>query len=122
MIMLNRNPAAYWRLDRCLNMTLTPPSKNTVCAVVFACACIFLLWGLTSYLVDVWRAQRAVTWPTADGVVVSSKAVRGCGKGSSYYPVVRYEYKIGGVGYVGHRDAFGSAGCGSESAAEVVAS
>lgn len=89
--------------------------------VTFSVMAIFMAWILVSYVLGVGRAHVAVKWPTADGIVISSKAVRGCGKGSSYYPEVHYRYSAQGTERAGHRIAFGNSGCGSESAAQVIA-
>lgn len=91
-------------------------------AALFLGVVTFVGWILSSYLIAVWRAHEAVSWPAVEATIVSSSAVRGCGKGSSYYPVVKYEYMVDGVQHVGTRIAFGNVGCDSESAADVIAS
>ncbi|WP_169741303.1 DUF3592 domain-containing protein [Andreprevotia chitinilytica] len=82
---------------------------------------LFMLWGLTCYVGAVASAYTAKKWPSVQGTIISSRAVRGCGKGTSYYPAVQYRYVVGGVTYTGSRIAFGNVGCGSEGEAKVIA-
>lgn len=81
-----------------------------------------LLWGLCNYADDVRMAFNAANWPTVQGKIISSDSVRGCGKGSSYYPQVHYQYVVDGKAYASQRIAFGNAGCGSNSSAQAIAS
>lgn len=76
-----------------------------------ACWCVFGLWFFTSALL---ASYSAADWPVAQGVVTSSDALKGCGKGGrSYFPRVRYRYSVGMTGYTASRIAFGSDACGS---------
>jgi hypothetical protein len=68
------------------------------------------------------QAVQAKNWPVVTGTIVDSRAVIGCGKGSSYYPFVRYRYEYDARAYEGHRIAFGNVGCGSEQNARRFAS
>jgi hypothetical protein len=79
------------------------------------------LWGVGTYAKDVFDAYSALAWPQGEGVTVYSQAVRGCGKGDSFYPRVRFTYSVNGVSYVGTRVAFGNVGCGSYEHARSIA-
>ena len=87
----------------------------------FSAGAILLLWALVSSILEVAATYRAKQWPTVQGTVISSKAVRGCGKGSSFYPAVQDSYSVGEIRFVGHRIAFGNGGCGSENEAQDIA-
>jgi len=86
--------------------------------MVYASALVFSIWGLGDQAREVWKTSKTAAWPKAVGKVIASDAVRGCGKGSSYYPVVRYQYDVGGSVYESRRITYGNVGCGSKSAAE----
>ncbi len=96
-------------------------TKSVAAAVVWSLGTLMVSLGLVSYLLDVAAAYSAAKWPTAEGQVVSSRAVRGCGKGSSYYPEIIYRYAVEGMEHVGRRIAFGESGCGSESSVQLLA-
>jgi hypothetical protein len=98
---LNRNKAGGWVLV----------GGAAVCTVLFL-----------GEAVAAAQALRAKSWPTVIGTVVESRAVIGCGKGSSYYPFVRYKYAYESHEYEGHRLAFGNVGCGTEQRAQEAAS
>jgi hypothetical protein len=92
--------------------------NSTSGVIVLGVMAALLAFILAKTLLDVRMAYRAVEWPTAGGRVVYSSVARGCGKGGSYYPVVRYSYTVGGTSYTSRRIAFGGAGCGSRSSAQ----
>ncbi|WLI91137.1 DUF3592 domain-containing protein [Massilia sp. R2A-15] len=77
------------------------------------------IFGLVHFGLDYAAANAAGSWPTVEGIVIESEPVRGCGKGSSYYPVVKYSYVIDGTTFRGDRVAYGN-GCGSYSGARSV--
>ena len=82
----------------------------------------FFLWFAGDSAVALYEASRAEAWPTVPGQITSSGVAKGCGRGGSYYPAVRYSYNFGGAGYEGERVTFGNVGCGSESLAQTIAS
>ena len=82
----------------------------------------FFLWIASDSAVALYQASRAEAWPTVPGQITSSGVAKGCGRGGSYYPVVRYSYNLGGTGYEGRRVTFGNVGCGSEGSAQTIAS
>jgi hypothetical protein len=97
-------------------------ARYYVTATAYSLIAVASLWGIVSCIQNIVAADRATAWPTADGVVVLSQTVRGCGKGNSYFPRVHYRYSTGGVDYLGKRLAFGNVGCGSETKARTIAS
>ena len=64
-----------------------------------------------------FQAVQAKSWSSVSGTVVESRAAIGCGKGGSFYPLVRYTYTYNSREYEGRRIAFGNSGCGSEQSA-----
>lgn len=72
------------------------------------------------YVANVHKASSSKEWSSVKGVVISSKAVRGCGK--SYIPEIIYQYKVGMTSYTGNRMSFGMVDCGSESESQAIAS
>lgn len=77
-----------------------------------------VLCGLAYSYLEVWRAQRALNWPTADGLIVASSASLGCGRtGTSHYLIVRYKYRANGADREGRRILFGASICYSKSEA-----
>ena len=90
-------------------------------AIFFSAGALLCLWIAVSSVIGIIEANNAVTWPTTAGVVLSSKAQKGCGKGASFFPSVHYRYTISSQQYEGRRIAFGNCGCGSEGSAAVVA-
>lgn len=81
------------------------------------CSLLFLneIYGLV-------QAFRAKAWTPVTGFVLESRAVVGCGKGGSFYPLVRYSYSFDAREYRATRIAFGNVGCGSEHDARRTAS
>lgn len=69
------------------------------------------------YSVDTASAFNAKSWPIVEAKVIESIPMKGCGRGSSYYPKVIYQYTIDQNVYVSERIYFGSSGCGSQSRA-----
>jgi hypothetical protein len=106
-------------LDR--RKTTVPISKTgkRFLAAIFSVFGLFLFWILVDYSVALFRASASTSWKTAPGTILSSHAVRGCGKGGSYYPAVQYQYSVGAVQHLGSRLAFGNVGCGAEAQARV---
>lgn len=96
-----------------------PPSKAANWATGLGIFSILLLGGIAASLFDVWRAYRATTWPTTNGLVVESRYALGCGrKGTGYQVFVSYTYKVGGIAYQNRRILFGAASCYSEEEAK----
>jgi hypothetical protein len=99
-------------------MSQTSSRKLVTWAVILATFSVALLGAIGASLFDVWRAQRAMTWPTTHGVVVESRFAPGCGRnGTGYHTLVRYRYQVGGAGYESRRILFGAASCDSKQAA-----
>jgi hypothetical protein len=73
----------------------------------------FSLWLVADSAVALYRASQADSWPTVPGQITSSGIAKGCGRGSSYYPVIRYSYIYDGKVQEGARVTFGNVGCGS---------
>ena len=102
-------------------MPLPPLNKDKLggwllLAGALLCAVLFLheVFGLV-------QALRAKSWTPVPSTIIESRAVIGCGKGGSYYPVVRYRYSYDSRDYESSRLAFGNVGCGSEHSARNVA-
>jgi Protein of unknown function (DUF3592) len=55
----------------------------------------------------------ARSWPQVDAIVLSSYPERGCGKGSSYLPLVRYQYRVNDMQYTSQILAHSTFDCGS---------
>jgi hypothetical protein len=83
--------------------------------------CVASALGLSKFLLSISPAYETEAWSKTRGTVISSKVVRGCGKGSSYYPQVVYHYSVSGAEYTGRRIGYGGA-CGSQSSAGSIAS
>jgi Protein of unknown function (DUF3592) len=82
---------------------------------------VVALWLLLGNAHGVVQSYRAANWPSTAGVVVFSEVATGCGRGSSNFPRVLFNYEVAGAKHRGSRLAFGSIGCGSwESAFSVV--
>ncbi len=90
-----------------------PPSKAAYWAIGLGIFSILLLCGIAFSLFDVWRAFRAATWPTTNGLVVESRSAPDCGrrKGTGHHLIVSYTYKVGGVTFKNRRLLFGAASC-----------
>lgn len=67
------------------------------------------------------QAVRAESWPVVTGTIVESRPMLGCGKGGSYYPLVRYRYVYNAQVHESRRIAFGWVDCGSEPRASMIA-
>ena len=98
---LNRNKAGGWVLI----------GGAVLCTVLFL-----------REAVAVAQAVQASSWSEVTGTVIESRAVMGCGKGSSYYPFVRYKYVFNSQDFEGRRISFGNFSCGSERSAQDTAS
>ncbi len=86
---------------------------------------LFLLGGLISLGkggYDAYQALRSYTWPTVEGKIVSSTitSVKHPGETPTYYPDIRYAYRVEGKEYTGDRIFFGEYGTGSSSSAQAV--
>ena len=102
-------------------MPLPPLNRNKIGGwLFFGCALLFLAL-LLHEVFGLFQAVRAKSWPSVPSTIVESHAVIGCGKGGSWYPVVRYRYRYGSQDYESTRLAFGNVGCGSEQGARNVA-
>lgn len=89
--------------------------KQYIYKGLFATLCAGLfIWLLTSYMADTASAFSSENWPSVEAKVIESNSIKGCGKGSSYYPKVKYEYVVGSNIYTSERIYFGSSGCGSQ--------
>lgn len=100
---------------------MAPPRKLAVAAAILAFAAAFLLWIAVHSALAIFQASRAGAWPTVPGRITHSGITKGCGRGESFYPVVRYTYSVAGITYQGSRVTFGNVGCGSEGLAETLA-
>ena len=98
-----------------------PTGKQIIFAVVHPLFALLALSLLGTYALDTVKASRATNWPSVQASVISSQVVHGCGRGSSYYPKVRYAYAVDGIGYENDTIAFGMEECGSESEARTIA-
>lgn len=98
-----------------LPSTTQGKGRNIFVAVFFAFTALFSLLAFTSSVMDAIKASTASTWPTVDGVVVSSQVQRGCKNLAYYLPFVTYRYTVERQEYVGRRIAFGANTCSSES-------
>ena len=75
---------------------------------------LVLLGGIVDAAIDIWRANRAEAWPTANGVVIQSSASPGCGRsGRGTHTSVRYRYQVAGKDYDANRIIFGLPHCAS---------
>jgi hypothetical protein len=82
--------------------------------VVLGLIALVLLGGIVDAAIDVWRANRADAWPTANGVVTESSASPGCGRsGRGTHTSVRYRYRVAGKDYDASRIIFGLPNCAS---------
>lgn len=61
------------------------------------------------------------TWNVTGSEIVESSAIRGCGRGSSYYLGVKYKYRVDGKSYTNDRVSFGNGYCSGKSGAESMA-
>ncbi len=78
-----------------------------------------ILCGVAFSLLEVWRADRAMTWPTTNGEIVESRSAPGCGRsGNGHHVLVRYAYRVGGIEYQNRRILFGASSCYSKQAAQ----
>ena len=76
---------------------------------------LVLLVGIVDAAIDIWRANRAEAWPTANGVVIESRTRPGCSRaGKGYSTTVRYRYQVDGKDYESRRIIFGAASCDPE--------
>ena len=98
-------------------MHLPQLNRNKSGGWVLIAGAIFLSVLFAHEVFALLQAVRAKSWASVSGTVVESRAVIGCGKGSSYYPLVRYRYMYNSREYEGRRIAFGNFGCGSEQSA-----
>jgi hypothetical protein len=96
-------------------------TRSIFLACFFTLSGLGCLWGLCVYVGDVRMSFDAADWPVVQGKIISSDVIRGCGKGSSYYPQVRYQYVVDAKIYMGQRVAFGNVGCGSNNSAQEIA-
>ena len=98
-------------------MSEKPRRNLTHWAVVLGVASIGLLGAIAYSLREVWRADRALAWPTTNGTIVESRSSMGCGRrGGGYFTVVRYRYQVGGASHESRRVLFGAASCDSKNA------
>jgi hypothetical protein len=98
-------------------MPLPQLNRNKTGGWVLIGGALLLSVLLAHEVFALFQAVQAKSWPFVAGTVVESRAVIGCGKGSSYYPYVRYKYTYNSHEYEGRRIAFGNSGCGSEQSA-----
>ncbi len=89
--------------------------------IILVALTAWLLWASFHSASPIVEAYRARTWPTATGMITSSRVEVGCGRGTSHYPKVEYRYEANGRVRVGNRIAFGNVGCGSRTSAQEVA-
>ena len=100
-------------------MSEAPPRNTAKWAKVLGMLCILLLCAVAYSLLDVWRAERAASWPTANGKITDSRSAPGCGRsGNGYHVFVRYSYRVGGIEYQSHRILFGASSCYSRQEAQ----
>ncbi len=64
--------------------------KTVGAGICVSAITLLLLFGCVVSVVEIFNAYRADAWPGVEAKVLSSRAVRGCGKGNSYSPEVRY--------------------------------
>ncbi len=103
-----------------MRTSLTTSGKSIRWATGLGILSILLLFGIAVSLLDVWRAHRAMAWPTTNGIVVESRS-QGCGRGGGgYRQDVRYKYQFGGNAYENWWIVFGAASCGSREAAKAI--
>jgi hypothetical protein len=72
-----------------------------------------------------WQAARAASaksWRSAEGRIISSQLVAGCGRnGAQTFPRIQYEYRYEGAVYAGSRVAVDTDYCGwSKAGSEIV--
>jgi hypothetical protein len=74
-------------------------------AIIFGLIGLFmLLYGGAS----AWRAWKSLDWPGVDGKVLDSRmAVASDADGSSYRPIVEYQYHVAGRTYIGSTISYG---------------
>jgi Protein of unknown function (DUF3592) len=102
---------------------MSQPSRgnSTVWAFGLSMFCIFLLCGIAASLLDVWRANRAMSWPTTTGIVIESTSAPGCGRNrSGFHTLVRYQYLAGGMVHENRRILFGASSCDSQKASKAI--
>jgi Protein of unknown function (DUF3592) len=89
-------------------VTLRNPMKSTFATI----ACIifgpFIVWQNFS---DIFTAVAAKSWPSTEGTITSSKILMSKGRTmfTTYAPVLKYSYEVGGKSYSGHRIDYGDA-------------
>ena len=93
-------------------MNPTNPNKNAMRGVSLFLS-LFTLIGLIVLGAGVWNLVRSVrceSWPTVEGVVLSSRMEghRSHKGGTTYSASIAYDYMVGGTHYDGTRVAFGS--------------
>lgn len=78
-------------------------------------------WGVLSLLAagfvlvelsNVRKNFKATSWPRIEAEVIFSSPKRGCGKGSSYSPLVRYKYAVNETQYVSEVLSYSTFDCG----------
>lgn len=102
--------------------TSTAPNtdgSNALIGILVIVAIVFL--GLTYFWCqDIAVARQAKKWPTVQGTVISTRAMRIC-KGGYFQAVVHYAYEVEGRSYTGDRIAIGPVDCSSENEARTLA-
>ena len=89
-------------------------TRTSWAVVVLGLIALVLLGGIIDAAIDVWNANRADAWPTANGVVIESSASPGCGRsGRGIHTSVRYRYQVAGKDYGASRIIFGLPHCAS---------
>jgi len=95
-----------------------------IVVVVIALACV----GFTTYIAakmgfEIYQAYVvSPEWPSANGTVVKSEAVKGCGKGGSSYSLeVSYTFQVAGKNYSNRKIWFGNGYCSGKVGAELMA-
>jgi Protein of unknown function (DUF3592) len=102
-------------------MPLPPLNRSKTGAWLLLGVALLFVAALSHEVAGLFRAVQAKAWPSVPSTITESRAVIGCGKGGSWYPVVRYRYSYNSQDYESTRLAFGNVGCGSEQDARNVA-
>jgi hypothetical protein len=103
-------------------ITISDPEVESglTAAFLVVLAAIGLWWSIENSI-DIWKASESKSWPLVVAQVVTSTTEKGCGRGRTHHPTIKYTYMVEGGTYSGDRIRFGSPICvGESSAIEVV--